>query len=116
MQKAISPARIGAVSPMCDIRISFLEDSRRCLREDAIITVLGLGADGYNPNRPPGGTRSQDRNLSNGDWTAEAFEERKWLAVSRAVVCQDGHNRMTNKTDHSLTPVAKQPATDEVAS
>jgi hypothetical protein len=30
-------------------------------------------------------------------------------AVSRAVVCQDGDNRMTNETDHSLTPTAKQP-------
>ena len=30
-------------------------------------------------------------------------------AVSRAIVCQDGDNRMTNETDHSLTPAAKQP-------
>ena len=30
-------------------------------------------------------------------------------AVSRAVVRQDGDNRMTNKTNNSLTPVAHQP-------
>ena len=30
-------------------------------------------------------------------------------AVSRAVVCQDGDYRMTNKTNNSLTPVAHQP-------
>ena len=29
-------------------------------------------------------------------------------AVSRAVVCQDGDNRMTNKTNNSLTPVAQE--------
>jgi hypothetical protein len=30
-------------------------------------------------------------------------------AVTRAVVRQDGDNRMTNKTNNSLTPVAHQP-------
>jgi hypothetical protein len=30
-------------------------------------------------------------------------------AVSRAVVCQDGDNQMTNKTNNSLTPVPHQP-------
>ena len=29
-------------------------------------------------------------------------------AVSRAVVCQDGDNRMTNKTNNSVTPVAQE--------
>ncbi len=29
-------------------------------------------------------------------------------AVSRAVVCQDGDNGMTNKTNNSLTPVAQE--------
>jgi hypothetical protein len=29
-------------------------------------------------------------------------------AVSRAVVCQDGDNRMTNKPNNSLTPVAQE--------
>jgi hypothetical protein len=29
-------------------------------------------------------------------------------AVSRAVVCQDGDYRMTNKTNNSLTPVAQE--------
>ena len=35
-------------------------------------------------------------------------------AVSRAVVCQDGNNRMTNETDHLLTPVANRPGTPVV--
>ena len=30
-------------------------------------------------------------------------------AVSRAVVCQERDNRMTDKTNNSLTPVATQP-------
>ena len=30
-------------------------------------------------------------------------------AASRAVVCQDWENRMTNKTNNSLTPVTDQP-------
>ena len=30
-------------------------------------------------------------------------------AVSRAVVRQDGDNRMTDKTNNSLTPLAHQP-------
>ena len=30
-------------------------------------------------------------------------------AISRAVVCQERDNRMTDKTNNSLTPVATQP-------
>jgi hypothetical protein len=61
---------------------------------------------GLSPGAPCG---SKNGNFKNGDWTAEAIEERKWLRSLVKFVCQDGERRMTNKTNNSLTPLADQP-------
>ena len=58
---------------------------------------------------PRRATRCQERKLQ--EWRLDCRGDRgtQMAAVSRAVVRQDGDNRMTNKTNNSLTPVAHQP-------
>jgi hypothetical protein len=57
---------------------------------------------------PRRATRCQERKLQ--EWRLDCRGDRgaQMAAVSRAVVCQDGDNRMTNKTNNSLTPVAQE--------
>src|SRR5690349_24703453 len=54
-------------------------------------------------------TRCQERKLQ--EWRLDCRGDRgtQMAAVTRAVVRQDRDNRMTNKTNNSLTPVAYQP-------
>src|SRR5580704_14568235 len=58
---------------------------------------------------PRRATRCQERKLQ--EWRLDCRGDRgtQMAAVSRPVVFQDGDNRMTNKTNNPLTPVAHQP-------
>ena len=58
---------------------------------------------------PRRATRCQERKLQ--EWRLDGRGDRgtQMAAVPRAVVCQERDNRMTNKTNNSLTPVAHQP-------
>ena len=60
---------------------------------------------GLSPGAPRG---HKNGNFRNGNWTADAIEERRWLRSLVQIVCQQRDKRMTNKPNNSPAPVASQ--------
>src|SRR6476660_6346101 len=59
--------------------------------------------------KPRSTPRPQERKFQDGRLDLRGNQRAQMAAVSRAVVCQERDNRMTDKTNNSLTPVATQP-------
>src|SRR6476646_1364936 len=53
--------------------------------------------------------RAEERKLPDGGLDLRGNHRAQMAAVSRALVCQERDNRMTDKTTNSLAPVATQP-------
>ena len=56
--------------------------------------------------KPRRTARWQERKLQDGRMDRRSDRRTQMAAVSRAVVCQERDNRMTEKTNNSLTPVS----------